>query len=658
MGKFNVHGGIFAPKGYFRVNEGGSHETNPNGGVQVGVDEEGVPNLLEEDEPVYNDFVYSDRITADPAVLEEFNIPSKYAGKLYSEIADSYVDEAEQRPNDPISNNGLNAMLVRVANAQEEQKRREEQAQIEQELSQMSPEELAQLEQILADEEAVSPEEEVMMQEPIDVSPEFACGGKVHKFGNGSPETDNQTRAAQVMAAARQAQLAQENAVTVLNNEEEQRKKREEELKALNRQIKRYTRHVERDEKITKRMEEHALKVHPTDAAAYQSSLIKQYGVADYNKKRLQDARYKLMAIQSLQEPEINFDDNPPAASKSGKKPVSETDARFGWLDELAAKNGYKARGGKMNMFALGSPYKPNYKIDLLHPETTPRNGSQALASKMDLRNPAPAKKIPELLWNRSSNRSTANKPSVGDTPGSTVPTTSPEVAPESTTLPTWPMYAGVIGNGLTALYNAFQPVDKYSFRTLQAQEPEGRMRQQYMKYNPIPFTLLQNKMAAQNAGNVRAALASGYGTSLPSLLVAMDKNYTDSQGDALLKLQQANNEAYNAVVAGNNAADARQAQFDAQIDEAKKRARAEVDRVNQMYDMREQMMNNEAEQAKYNAVQTSIDNLLAGLSGIGRQNFAINQVNTNPYLLYGVRPNGVGYFKSCGGSLIKRYKK
>jgi hypothetical protein len=46
MGKFNVHGGMFAPKGFFRVNEGGSHESNPNGGVQVGKDEQGIPNML------------------------------------------------------------------------------------------------------------------------------------------------------------------------------------------------------------------------------------------------------------------------------------------------------------------------------------------------------------------------------------------------------------------------------------------------------------------------------------------------------------------------------------------------------------------------------------------------------------------------------------
>ena len=33
MSKFDTHGGYFAPKDYTRINEGGSHEENPNGGV-------------------------------------------------------------------------------------------------------------------------------------------------------------------------------------------------------------------------------------------------------------------------------------------------------------------------------------------------------------------------------------------------------------------------------------------------------------------------------------------------------------------------------------------------------------------------------------------------------------------------------------------------
>lgn len=214
MGKFNTHGGYFAPKNYFKVNEGGSHEENPNGGVQIGVDEQGVPNMLEEGEPVYNDYVYSDNITADEEILKRYNIPVKYAGKLYSQIADAFVDEAEERPLDPISNNGLNAMLVRLADAQEEQKAIKAKEEMEAELASLSPEELAELEQELAaqqqaeEEQAMqaqaleqqqaqqmqmSPEEEQMMAEqqmaqenaPMMQQPMMACGGKLRRYDDG-----------------------------------------------------------------------------------------------------------------------------------------------------------------------------------------------------------------------------------------------------------------------------------------------------------------------------------------------------------------------------------------------------------------------------------------------------------------------------------------
>ena len=76
MSKFDTHGGYFSPDNYIRINEGGTHDENPNGGVQMGVDPEGVPNMVEEDETVYDDYVFSDNITVDDAMVEKHNLPS------------------------------------------------------------------------------------------------------------------------------------------------------------------------------------------------------------------------------------------------------------------------------------------------------------------------------------------------------------------------------------------------------------------------------------------------------------------------------------------------------------------------------------------------------------------------------------------------------
>lgn len=191
MSKFDTHGGYFAPKDYMKVEEGGSHEENPNGGVQVGVDPQGTPNLLEEGEPVYKDYVYSDNIEADEKFLEENNIPAKYAGKLYSKIADAFVSEAEERPLDPISRNGLEVMLGRLADAQEGQKQAEEQKKLEAELATLPPEELDQLEAMLAQggenlgeaPGVMGPAEPVqqMPQGMMQPAPGMGCGGYMRR---------------------------------------------------------------------------------------------------------------------------------------------------------------------------------------------------------------------------------------------------------------------------------------------------------------------------------------------------------------------------------------------------------------------------------------------------------------------------------------------
>lgn len=166
MGRFDTHGGYFAPRGYYRVDTGGSHAENPNGGVQIGVDQQGVPNMLEQGEPVYNDFVFSDNIKLDEAQAKQFGIPKKFIGKLFSDIADKYVDEAADRPNDPVSGNGLDAMLSRLAQAQEAQKLEAQKKEMQALIDSMTPEEQ---EQLLAGIEAQAAGQQEAEAQPADM---------------------------------------------------------------------------------------------------------------------------------------------------------------------------------------------------------------------------------------------------------------------------------------------------------------------------------------------------------------------------------------------------------------------------------------------------------------------------------------------------------
>lgn len=108
------------------IDEGGLHEENPLEGVPIGKDEEGVQNLVEEGEVIYKDFVFSNRIPIDKRLIEPFNLSPSFAGKTYAQVAKKIQDEASERPNDAISQRGLDAMMGNLRVAQEAQKRREE----------------------------------------------------------------------------------------------------------------------------------------------------------------------------------------------------------------------------------------------------------------------------------------------------------------------------------------------------------------------------------------------------------------------------------------------------------------------------------------------------------------------------------------------------
>lgn len=56
------------------INAGGTHEESPYNGVQVGVDPEGTPNLVEENEVIWNDYVFSNRIKVPKEVCKRLRI--------------------------------------------------------------------------------------------------------------------------------------------------------------------------------------------------------------------------------------------------------------------------------------------------------------------------------------------------------------------------------------------------------------------------------------------------------------------------------------------------------------------------------------------------------------------------------------------------------
>lgn len=123
-GDMQTNGGDFTD-GLTIIDAGGSHEENPYDGVQVGISREnGQPNLVEEGETIFDDYVFSKRIKADAETKKKFHI-GKNTDISYADLSKKLEKESLERPNDPISQNGLKKQLHNLADEQERQKEEE-----------------------------------------------------------------------------------------------------------------------------------------------------------------------------------------------------------------------------------------------------------------------------------------------------------------------------------------------------------------------------------------------------------------------------------------------------------------------------------------------------------------------------------------------------
>ena len=872
MSTFDTHGGYFAPKDYMKVEAGGSHEENPNGGVQIGVDQEGTPNLLEEGEPVYKDYVYSDNIKASERFLKENNIPEKYAGELYSKIADSFFTEAENRPYDPISRNGLEAMLGRLADAQEGQKAYNEQRQLERELKNLSPDELAALEEMLAAQEqpglegeaaAVPPmpaQPETVPQEPEMIPQEVAPGqmpmmrngGKLFKDG-GDRVLSAQSVITEpaVITADDPKRLAMEEAVrgginrfaeeyalpaagylvdpgfgAAMAAAEAAKKMRDEyrdsaehllEAGALSGLfssdpeyiVKQSTREAKKVAKSNEALERYnelqkakneafddaiqvakdARKRIETSKEAFTTSktalenaaasganeqTIKNFSEAYIEKaKGIGQARReatsatldaigkgiaknasKVRKVAAVAKAPgfvpklvgglgtaalvgasiidgINARKNKSTGKISSEESLNDEGADID-LSTLKVVN-EEARGGKINRFPNGGQvwdYK-NSRImrtppvlnpsivtaeapriyDSISPVTvtdTMKAMPSFSAGAVQLNPPGLLRRYSPISFEELARRTFGNytAPDMESYYGPTHewqykeehPVWGEEIAPAVVTadrpvkastgmgsiysrmaptieqivsnvdlseigkstagasavdaasgavtassgdaaesmkanpyLSTFPRYAGAIGSGLLGLYNAFQKPDRYTATRYKPFAPTGRISLQDQVYNPVDQNMLMNQVLAQGNSTQRALRNSGLGPSTAAAMIAQDNSITGNLGNTFLQTWDANNQRRNQVIAANNANEAQRAQFDYAIDAARQRALADAQMRNAYNDLQLQQLNYAAEGDKYAAISNQISNALQALSGIGQENFVMNQVNSNP---------------------------
>lgn len=176
-GDVQTHGGDFST-GLTSINAGGLHEENPNEGVQMGVDQNGIPNLVEEGEVIWNDYVFSNRIELDEESKKKFHFPKK-KDITFADAAKKLEAEISERPNDPISRAGFKAQMEMLAEEQERQKAEMEAQRAEEAFNALSDEEKVALMQQAAQQEQMAQEEAIAEQQEVEPAQGAGMEGQV-----------------------------------------------------------------------------------------------------------------------------------------------------------------------------------------------------------------------------------------------------------------------------------------------------------------------------------------------------------------------------------------------------------------------------------------------------------------------------------------------
>lgn len=208
-GDMQTNGSDFS-NGLMHIDAGGSHESSPYDGVQLGTDAQGKPNLVEEGETIFDDYVFSKRIKADAQTKKRFHV-GKNADISYADLSKKLEKESTERPNDAISQAGLEKQMHNLADEQERQKSEMQTKEAQEVFASLPPEQQRAIMQQIAMEEQqaqqaaeqpveqqeVNPQQteqqsvnEQMMQQPVEQpiaeEPQMnACGGKINKYDKG-----------------------------------------------------------------------------------------------------------------------------------------------------------------------------------------------------------------------------------------------------------------------------------------------------------------------------------------------------------------------------------------------------------------------------------------------------------------------------------------
>ena len=136
-GDLNTYGGTYNG-GLEYINNGSTHENNILGGVPMGSDRDGTPNLVEEGETIWNDYVFSNRLKVPETLTDKYKLSKDIT---FAEASKKLGKEIAETPNDPISKRTFNFFMQDLQQSQEEVKAKKELAKAKRQFNKLSPQE-------------------------------------------------------------------------------------------------------------------------------------------------------------------------------------------------------------------------------------------------------------------------------------------------------------------------------------------------------------------------------------------------------------------------------------------------------------------------------------------------------------------------------------
>lgn len=136
-GDLNTYGGTYNG-GLEYINNGHTHSENPYGGVPMGTDRNGTPNLVEEGETIWNDYVFSNRLKVPETLTDKYKLSKDIT---FAEASKKLGKEIEETPNDSISKRTFNSFMQDLQQSQEEVKAKKELAKAKRQFNKLSPQE-------------------------------------------------------------------------------------------------------------------------------------------------------------------------------------------------------------------------------------------------------------------------------------------------------------------------------------------------------------------------------------------------------------------------------------------------------------------------------------------------------------------------------------